>query len=501
MLRPVHDNWELPDGFRFGVATSGFQVEGGYNGPGEPANNWVGWERDGRVEPSGLALDFWNRYEQQIERAAATGADSLRLSIEWARCEPAEGELDETALAHYATILSCCHEHGLEPLVTLHHFTHPAWLGEDFWLDRGSPERFASWVGSSVARLSSLCSKWVTINEINVIAEQGYLTGGYPPGRFGDVGAAVRCLDHLLTAHVLAYEVIHQHQPGATVTTNNSSSSVYELDRLLVDVLTARSRGVDRHDLGDWLLHRRSAYYERIAKGRGPGAAETAIRRLVAAVIPRERALPRALAAAYESRYPRCLDVVGIDFYDPVASHHLRLPGHRSAGGRNWEPSRRLWDDVPDPSALVSYCAANADGPVSTNGPGRGGAADPAAGLGVWIVENGLCSRVRRGRPYPRSDGWDRVRYLRENLGAVAAAVGAGIPVTGYWHWSLADNYEWGSYEPRYGIYGVDRERGLRWSDLDSLGGDSAGTYRATIASLRDGGPWDLASRQASRRP
>jgi beta-glucosidase/6-phospho-beta-glucosidase/beta-galactosidase len=105
------------------------------------------------------------------------------------------------------------------------------------------------------------------------------------------------------------------------------------------------------------------------------------------------------------------------------------------------------------------------------------------------VVENGLCNRVRNGRSYQRSDGWDRPRYLREHLGAVVAAIDDGVPVEGYWHWSLVDNYEWGSYEPRFGIYGVDRHRGAgggRWLDTDSLGDDSAGAYRRILAGLRD---------------
>ncbi|MDQ1375017.1 MAG: beta-glucosidase, partial [Actinomycetota bacterium] len=81
----------LPRSFRFGVATAGFQIEGGYNGPGQPANNWAAWEQAGRVEPSGIAVDFWRDWEHHLDRAVAAGCDAFRLSVEWARCEPAEG--------------------------------------------------------------------------------------------------------------------------------------------------------------------------------------------------------------------------------------------------------------------------------------------------------------------------------------------------------------------------------------------------------------------------
>ncbi len=98
-----------------------------------------------------------------------------------------------------------------------------------------------------------------------------------------------------------------------------------------------------------------------------------------------------------------------------------------------------------------------------------------------------MCNRVRRGRSFPRHDGWTRDRYLRANLGAVVDAVDAGVPVTGYWHWTLADNYEWGSYEPRFGLFGVDRERGTRVGPFDAMGVDAAGAYRAIITGLRSG--------------
>jgi beta-glucosidase/6-phospho-beta-glucosidase/beta-galactosidase len=457
----------LPAGFRFGVATAGFQIEGGYNGPGEPANNWVRWERAGRVEPSGLAVDFWNRSEEHLDRAAAMGCDAIRLGVEWARVEPRPGQIDDGALDRYAEILSACRERGMEPLVTLHHFTHPAWLGEDFWLSGESPDRYASWVETATARLGPLCSTWVTLNEINALAVGSYLLGLFPPGRtlaFVDMAVA---LDHLAAAHVKGYDVIHRIQPHATVTTNNVSLSPYELDRMVIDVLTARSQGASRGDVGRWISARRSEWYGAIAP---PGGLERVLRRITASQWECPQSLPCALDAVWASPHESTLDVVGIDYYAPVASQFARLPGRRTAGGRTWQPGNDLWDDRVDPAGLVEYARANV-----------------APGRGVWIVENGLCNRVRRGRSFPRLDGWDRGRYLRAMLGALVDALDAGVPVGAYYHWSLMDNYEWGSYEPRFGIHGIDRERGLRILDTDAMGHDAAGAYRRIIEGLRAG--------------
>ena len=457
----------LPPGFRFGVATAGFQVEGGFNGPDEPANNWRDWEQAGRVERSGIALDFWNRWEDHLDRAVAAGCDAFRLSVEWARCEPADGRIDRAALERYAAIVDGCTARGLLPVVALHHFAHPHWLGPDFWLRLDAPDRFARWAETAAAHLGSRSRHWITLNEPNALAALTWVTGAFPPGRVGGVGDLVRASDHLLTAHVLAYGAVRRHRPDAVVSVNNHASSVYELDRLLLDVLLARSRGVARHELRAWLDDRRRHWYAALPT---PGRKEAVLRRVVRAAVPLEQALPRTVAAVWDGPHERPLDAVLLDYYNPMLADRLRLPGRRTAGGRNWRPTRPLWDDPVHPEGLTTWCRASTE-----------------PGLEVWVAENGLCNRVRAGRSEPRGDGWDRVRYLRANVAAVVRAVDQGVPVTGYFHWTLADNYEWGSYEPRFGLYGVDREHGLRWCDLDSMGGDAAGTFRRLADGLRSG--------------
>ncbi len=459
---PLH----LPAGFRFGVATSAFQTEGGLNGPGEPANDWLEWERTGRVEPSGNAISFWERYEDHLDRAVAAGCDAFRLSVEWARCEPSEGVYDEDAFDRYRAILAACTERGLRPTVCLHHFTHPNWLGPNFWLRLESPERFASWVGAAVDRLGVGCMNWLTLNEINGYAVQAYVLGAMPPGRYLAFGNLVRSLDHLLTAHVLAHAAIHQRQPEAVVSTDNHASSLYELDLMLVDVLVARAAGVSRAELREWLASRREEQH--IALG-GSGRADP-IQRVTRAILPLDQALPRAVAAVYDGPHERPLDLVSVNYYDPVAVDHLRPPGHRTAGGRTWSPVGQHWDMAIHPEGMLAYLRLNT-----------------VPGLGLEVSENGLCNRVRRGRSWPRGDGWDRPRSLRSHLKTVVAALDEGLPITGYFHWTLADCYEWGSYEPRFGLYGVDRERGGRLNDLDSMGADAAGAYRRLAQGLRAG--------------
>jgi len=468
-----------------GVATSGYQVEGGFNGPGEPANNWATWERVGRVAPSGRACGFWQHPEEALDRAASLGADAFRLSVEWARTEPAAGEVDDDALDRYAVILDGCAARGLEPVVTLHHFTHPWWLGDEFWLTPGAPERFAAHVSGVAEHLAGRCRRWVTVNEPNVAALAGWMVAAHPPGRHLALSDAFAVVDNLLAAHVLAYEAIHRADPEATVTVAPSASSVYELDRLWTDLLCARSLGVARDDLDGWTDERRrghdAAYPPR-------SSADALARRAFAAAspfgpdgpAPGRRALRRpsprrAVGAVYEGPHERPLDAVAFSWYDPVTPHLLVPPGRRSSGGRHWAATAAAWDVRPRPEDLAAWC-------------GRTAALYP--GLEVWVAENGMATLIRNGRFYPRRDGWDRPAYLRAHLAALVGAADAGVPVGAYFHWSLVDNYEWGSFEPRFGLFGLDRdrgERGVRWLETDSAGLDAPGAWRRLVDGIRAG--------------
>src|SRR3954462_10796600 len=181
----------VPADFLWGVATSAYQAEGGYNGPGEPRTNWADAEERRDVAVAGVATDFWHRYEEDFARCRALGLTALRLGLEWSRIQPsphagpgAIPPFDFAALDRYTAILADCQRHGLEPVVTLHHYVHPAWLGSDPWLDESTPGLFARYgreaVGYVGARLERPLKWFITINEPNMLVLNSYFGHQFP---------------------------------------------------------------------------------------------------------------------------------------------------------------------------------------------------------------------------------------------------------------------------------------------------------------------------------
>ncbi len=197
---------EFPDGFLWGVATAAHQIEGG---------NWNcdWWDFEHApdtkvVEPSGDACDSFHRYPDDIRLVKELGLGAYRFSIEWARIEPEEGFFSRSALDHYRRMLACCHEHGVLPVVTFHHFTTPRWLAaQGGWENPAAADRFARFCERAVAQLGDLIGMGCTINEPNVVAAAGYLVGEFPPGR-KDFEAWGRVSDVFLDAHPKAYQAI-----------------------------------------------------------------------------------------------------------------------------------------------------------------------------------------------------------------------------------------------------------------------------------------------------
>ena len=373
------------------------------------------------------------------------------------------------ALDRYVAIVDACLDRGMEPLVTLHHFTHPAWLGEDLWLRPDAAARYLAWAEIVVPALAPTVRHWVTLNEINVLALRTRGCSGLParggPSAFDDAAVArTTCWPPTSSA----YEAIHAGPaptPWSPPTTPRVS--VYDVDRLLADVLLLpRAWASDATTSTGGSPNDGRGHYGRCGPRRPARTPPPPAGRPVAGVRPGPGAPGPARRRGPDGRStPSTPAPTSAPSTSPDSTTTTRWPPGTSACRATGPPvagsgsrSDRSGTTCPTPAGCTGWLGAQHR-------------RDP--GVPLWVVENGMCTRVRQGRPSVRLDGWDRPRYLREIVAAVVAAVDAGVPVAGYWHWSLVDNYEWGSYQPRFGLHGVDRhrgERGFRWLETDADG-------------------------------
>lgn len=195
---------EFPEGFYWGAATASYQVEGGiYN------CDWAKAAERGKVPKAGESSDHYNRYEEDFDIAESLGHNASRISIEWARIEPEEGKFDEEEVEHYRSVLKAMKARGLEPFVTLWHFTLPLWFSErGGFLRKDSPEIFARYCEYVTGKLKNECSHWATINEPVVYASNGWIRGIWPPFKHAKLFTFLKVTNILAKAHNLAYERI-----------------------------------------------------------------------------------------------------------------------------------------------------------------------------------------------------------------------------------------------------------------------------------------------------
>ncbi len=498
----------LPREFLWGVSTSAYQSEGGYNGPGQPRTNWARSEEKGRVARSGKAAEFWTRYREDFQRVRGLGLNAFRFGIEWSRIQPAykDGKappppFDMAALEHYAQMLVACREVGLEPVLTLHHFTHPAWLGADPWLDPATPELFEKYVAVSVEYLNDRLIAAghdpvriiITINEPNMFVFNTYFGMQFPGKGQPGLLSITSAINGLLRTHVRAYNSIHdlyasRKWDAPAVTFNNYCSDLYWLDKFYLDLVAAAERGVPRSNIEDYICGCRKRFQEAFREANIPlrrdlptlaGFLIKSMSNALGAEWFSEEHFAPALDAVYGSPRTRLMDFIGLDYYDPFAAHIFRLPvwwdhESRSRSFHDWimnSVTAKWWDWSVLPSGLRCFCRHYAD---DFDRP-------------ILIAENGMALRRRfNNEHFPRKDKLTRSEFIRAHVHEVERLADEGLPIFGYLHWSLFDNYEWGSFTPRFGLYAIDYEKGTDRLPVDFLGDCPSQTYATLVKEARE---------------
>ncbi len=488
-----------PNNFLWGVATSAYQAEGGYNGDGEPQTNWARAEREGDVAELGRSADFLHHYAEDFARCRELGLNGFRLGIEWSRVQPAHEDapgapppFDLAALDRYAAMIGSCQEHGLEPVVTLHHFVHPAWLGSDPWLEAGTPALFTEYVRTAVTHVNERLARpirwFITINEPNMLVLNSYLGRQFPARARSGFRTMIAAYNQLLRAHVLAYNALHdlyaaRGWPTPLVSFNNYCSDLYWSDKLLLDLVCARERGVALEDVSAHIRERARAFDAAFSAARLPlhkdlayylGAALKRLSNWIGFQRFDAASLAPLLETIYASPRARLLDYIGLAYYDPFAAHAFRLPvlwdhEFKNHSFRTWmlaSVTSKWWDWRVLPRGLHFFCRHYADD-----------FARP-----VLIAENGMALRRRGDGRRPRRDRMTRSQFLRLHVHEVTKILREGVPLAGYLHWSLFDNYEWGTYTPRFGLYSIDIPHDLERCVEDPAGDRPSETYAALIA-------------------
>lgn len=197
----------FPNGFLWGAATSAHQVEGNNTN-----SDWWEWEQRGLLKyPSGVSCRQYELFRQDFDLAGSLGHNAHRFSVEWARIEPAEGRYSDIEIDHYRQVVSALRERDLEPIVTLHHFTNPAWfLKKGGWANAASADIFLGYARRVIEALAGQVRFWVTINEPTIYTYFSYLEGTWPP-QVRSVYKAWKVMRNMRRAHIKVYRFLHSY--------------------------------------------------------------------------------------------------------------------------------------------------------------------------------------------------------------------------------------------------------------------------------------------------
>ena len=403
----------FPEGFTWGISTSAHQFEGGND-----ANNWSAWERRGRIhtgEVSGLACDWWANAEKDFDLARSLGIRGLRLSLEWSRLEPREGDFDEAAVLRYRAMIEALIARGIKPMVCLHHFTNPLWFeARGAFLADDAVETFARFATRVVDAFGDLVNDFITFNEPNVYAVQGYIIGVFPPGRVGDILSARKVMIAMTRAHAAAYRAMKAKKPGLHIGfTQNVIRFAPKNPRALGDRAIARGHEAS---FDDAMIH---------------------------AIMGGELSMLSRPFVPDPVEVSGTTDFLGINYYSRL---HVAF-------------------DPRQPKALFGHVFVPEDamqGDLATMGPY--GECDPEglayfvrryASLGkpIHILENGVPDRDDRVRPW----------FIAETARVLHGLIAEGHDIRGYYHWSLVDNFEWcEGWLLRFGLVGLDPDTQVR---------------------------------------
>jgi beta-glucosidase/6-phospho-beta-glucosidase/beta-galactosidase len=468
------------ENFFFGVAYAPYCEGAGLNAPDGFKN--TDWAPD---SPGGEGIRFWMGYAKHVELAASLGLNAFRMGIEWARCQPSASTeptepppWDEAALDHYADMVELVIDRGMQPIITLHHFTHPLWLGLDIWLEDRGPDvlvdaqiHIVDAINTRLLARGKKMSHFLVYNEPNLIPLFfHFLEGRHPRVERKGPDYLLPAFDTMLSHYIKAYDGIHDlfeakgwgtPHVGYTI----ASLCPYEWDKQLDDLLRLRRWGVAREDAAAKIAECRAAWRARVDDLAKSQLTDEQYERYVGLVTMTADKLPpegfaKTLDALYASPRAKKLDYLSLNVYEPF-------------GGPRRDPAntdRRVpWERyMMDGEVYRTFILAKND--FNTDLP-------------VYMGENSMANLQSVGEAAePRPDRWTRERYLKTYLMEMIRCMKEGVPIRGYLYWTLVDDV----HPPRLGLYNYDFAN-HEILDTDGFGQPSGKIYAHLIAALRSG--------------
>ncbi len=418
----------FPPGFLWGSATAAYQVEGAVHEAGRGASIWDTFSHTpGKVnngDTGDVADDFYHRYPADIAMMKKLGLKTFRFSVAWTRIFPnGTGTPNPQGLDFYNRMIDTLLHAGIQPFCTLYHWDLPQALQDKGgWENRDTAKAFADYAGYTASKLSDRVSHFITTNEIRTFVEAGYKVGTHAPGLQLDAKRIARLTHHVVLGHGMAVQAIRGHTRAQTkvgIAENVTATvPVYESKEHI-----AAARKAMREENAMYLtVIEEGRYTDLYLKRLGNDAPKFTAEELKIISSP--------------------MDFVGLNVYTPT---YVRA-----------DDSEQCYAAAPQPA---SYPRMYSDwlwiGPEALYWAPKL-VADLWKVKAIYITENGASSSdtvAPDGNVYDT----DRVMYLRNYLTQLQRAVAEGVPVKGYFLWSLLDNFEWADgYSKRFGITYVD---------------------------------------------
>lgn len=426
------DPTQLPKNFLWGSATSSYQIEGATEADGRGESIWdrfctqagaISDKTDGRI-----ACDHYNRYKEDVELISSLGLKAYRFSIAWPRVIPTgRGVVNKKGLDFYDRLVDELLAKDIAPYATLYHWDLPQVLEDrNGWVNRDTAYSFVDYTQAVVERLGDRVASWATLNEPFVSASLGYRTGEHAPGR-KSLPDAIAASHHLLLAHGLAMPVIRELAPNsdAGIVLNFTPAFAHSEDPKDQQAFAV----VDGWD-NRWYVEPIAGlgYPADTAESLGWDQNEVQAGDLETIAAP--------------------IDFLGVNYYtrQTIAASAQQPPQTLPLTDMGWEiyPQgiREILTTLHERHAFKKYY-------ITENG---------AAMLDTAIDDNEFV------------DDQDRIDYLHDHLQQVAQAIENGVPVKGYFAWSLFDNFEWAlGTSKRFGIVRVNYETQKRTPKASAL--------------------------------